>query len=52
MYHTHHSVHLAWSDVMSDQAKLWSDITNSWADILNVYIYSIHREQNPNAWLL
>ena len=33
------SVHynsFGWSDIMSDQAKLWSDITNSWVDI---YVY-------------
>ena len=29
---------LAWSDIMSDQDKLWSDITNSWANIHKVYM--------------
>ena len=31
-------IFLVWSDIMSDQVKLWLDITNSWADIHNVYM--------------
>ena len=47
---------LAWSDIMSDQAKLWSDITKSWADIHSACIHAVYAgiplERNPNAWLL